>query len=78
MILFLCNFAPFWISYSALLKIMLMDGRYEDTQLGQRKFIQRCILLYLLTFLAPLIFIAARVVQLVGEIVAVLTYVTLS
>jgi hypothetical protein len=77
-VLFVCTFAPFWISYSALLKIMLMDGRYENFQLNQKGFIQRSVLLFLLTFMAPAIFIIARMVQLVGEVVAILTYLTLS
>ena len=35
-ILFLATFAPFWISYSSLVKIMEMDGRYEETLLEEK------------------------------------------
>jgi hypothetical protein len=55
-----------------------MDGRYEAFHLDKKGAFQKFILLFLLTFLGPSIFLVARVVQVVGESAALLTYFTLS
>ena len=66
-ILFIATFSPFWISYSALLKIMWMDGRYEKRRMAERGCFTYSILGFNLTFMAPTLFMLAKIIQAVGE-----------
>jgi hypothetical protein len=76
LILFVCTFAPIWIAHSALLKIMQMNSLYEEVNVAKNGSFKNTILLILLTFIGPIILIIARIIQAIGEVVAILTYVT--
>ena len=77
-VLFMSIFAPFWIAYSALLKIALMQDRYEPTFVKSKGCLQKFFLMLFLTFLGTILLIVSKVLLAVGEVLALLTYLTFS
>jgi hypothetical protein len=69
---FISIFAPFWIAYSALLKIVLMQDRYEPSQVKKKGCCQKFLMMLFLTFLGPTILLTlSKIVLAIGEVVAV-------
>ena len=75
-VLFLSVFSPFWIAYSALLKIALMQDRYEPNQVRGKSCCRKFLLLMFLTFFGTFLLLVSKLIMAVGEVVALLTMLT--
>ena len=74
--LFLSVFSPFWIAYSALLKIALMQDRYEPNQVRGKSFCRKFLLLSFLTFFGTILLVISKLITAIGETVALLAMLT--
>jgi hypothetical protein len=76
--MFISIFAPFWIAYSALLKIALMQDRYEPTYVAKKGICQKFFLLLFLTCLGTILLMLSKIIQAIGEILALCMILTCS
>ena len=74
--LFLSILAPFWIAYSAMVKIVMVQNRYEQFKVANLHWFQKFLMVVFLTFLGPMIIILGKGVIAIGEVVTVLSMLT--
>lgn len=74
--LFLSTFSPFWVSYSALLKVALMQDRYLPSRVKNKWCFQKFLMMLFLTFAGTILLILSKVTLAFGECVAFLFYLT--
>ena len=73
-VLFLSTLAPFWISYSALLKIAYMKDRYHPDKVKKKTCFRKFLMMIFLTFLGTILLILSKIVLALGEFVAILPF----
>jgi hypothetical protein len=76
--LFVCIFAPFWIAYSALLKIALMQDRYEPNYVANKGVCQKFFLMLFLTCLGTILLLLSKLIQAFGEVVVLFSFLSFS
>jgi hypothetical protein len=76
--MFLSLFSPFWIAYSALLKIALMQDRYDPSKVKNKNCCQKFLMMGFLTCFGTVLLLISKLVMAIGEVLALLTYLTFS
>ena len=66
--------APYWITFSAVVKIAHIQGKYEPLVMKRNTFGEKVFKVLFLTFIGPLLILISSLITLFGEMVGVVFF----